>query len=789
MSEEQKSGLQKIINDYNEMKNKLIKLSQVLKLEKKSKEDYAEKNQVLETKNHSLEEENNTLHVNYDNIKKRYDQLQKELSETKENAKKNNFSMFSYFTSSNIKEENKIMLERIKILENELEIKIKENEDCHVEVFDIKQQCNKMIEELEEKLSKNEKELKNSIEEGKNLKDKNITLQNLKDIAENNIIKKDEEINTLTRLYTNQKFEYEIMEKQLTSKLNEKEKVEKIISNINEYFNFSNLIYEFDFLKHFKIKNKLFQRQKLFLQKILEITQILISENIEYLIEYFKDRFNFYILLTNDKKTTFIIEKIISYLILLQQYLRTLNIFIGLIIFLFENEKNEDINLQKLILYKNISLVFIFKSFELFKLIFKYIIELSKYFEEIPYIDSKYIYDLMSILNLFIKKLFICFNFNKIYNLKNINILTDRTFHVSIKISKTYFENYKNINFPNYDPKLLLKLFNKDIPTIKKIYEDFLSKFSISNEKEFSFLEKNQIIIEKNKIDEIRKNGEFITKYLNGINNCIDLMMNYQNEIEEILLYKNTILNKEILLIIFNPYIFSKIVPEKKIERNIKEISYKESLENREKLNKLMESKNLIKDEQNKISKKFLEYEAKIKELQNNLNNQQNEYDLLRMKLMNKSFIHETIKEENQTKNNNEINEFLSNQNSILNNENKEFKSLKEEIKNYNNIEYHRKVNDIIKRYSLKIKNIDMKIEINAQKEEIKNDYEKKITNLKNEFQIKEKKFNEIINEKNDAIEGFSQQISYLSESLGEFETLKSIICSKCQETFDKNKN
>ena len=202
-----------------------------------------------------------------------------------------------------------------------------------------------------------------------------------------------------------------------------------------------------------------------------------------------------------------------------------------------------------------------------------------------------------------------------------------------------------------------------------------------------------------------------------------------------------------------------------------------------------MESKNLIKDEQNKISKKFLEYEAKIKELQNNLNNQQNENDLLRMKLMNNSFIHETIKEENQTKNNNEINEFLSNQNSILNNENKEFKSLKEEIKNYNNIEYHRKVNDIIKRYSLKIKNIDMKIEINAQKEEIKNDYEKKITNLKNEFQIKEKKFNEIINEKNDAIEGFSQQISYLSESLGEFETLKSIICSKCQETFDKNKN
>ena len=157
MSEEQKNQLQKIINDYNEMKNKLIKLTQIVKQEKKSKEEFAEKNQVLETKNRSLEVENNTLHVNYDNIRKRYDQLQKELIETKENSKKNNFSMFSYFTGSNIKEENKIMLERIKILENELEVKIKENEDCHVEVFEIKQQYNNAVEEYEEKLKKMKK--------------------------------------------------------------------------------------------------------------------------------------------------------------------------------------------------------------------------------------------------------------------------------------------------------------------------------------------------------------------------------------------------------------------------------------------------------------------------------------------------------------------------------------------------------------------------------------------------------------------------------------------------------
>ena len=700
--------------------------------------------------------------------------------------------MFSYFSGSNIKEENKLMLERIRVLENELEVKIKENEDCHIEVFDIKQQYNNTIEEYEEKLKKNEKELKNTIEEGQNLKSKNITLQNLKDIAENTIIKKDEQINELTRLYNNKKFEYENMEKKLNKKLIEKEKVEKINSNINEYLNFSSLIYEFDFLKNCNVKNKLFLGQKNFIKKGLEIIQTLISDNIEYLIDYFKERYNIYLLLTNDKKITFILEKIISYLILLQQYLKTFNIFIGLMICILDYEKIEEINLNKLILYKNISLVFISKSFQLFNLIYKYIIELSKYFDEISYTNNKYIKDLYCIIELFIKKIYICLNFNKIYNLQNISVITDRTFHVSIKVNHDYFKNYKNINICIYDPKFLLNIFNNDIPKIKTIYEILISKFELSNQNEILTFEKNQIIIEKNKIDEIKSNSENILKYLNGITNCINQITNLKEELCENFIYKNQYLEKEILLIIFNPYIFNKISPEKKIEREIIEISYKESLENKEKLNKLMESKNLIKEDQNKISKKFSEYESKIKELQDLLNNQQNENDLLKMKLMDKSFSQETTIEDNQSNNNinnNEIFDFLNNQNLILNNENIELNSLKDEIKNYNEIEYHRKINDIIKKYSAKIKNIDMKIESNIQREEIKNDYEKKINNLKKDFLKKENELNDIINEKNDAIEGFSQQISYLSESLGEFQTLKSILCNKCQEAFEKNKN
>ena len=44
--------------------------------------------------------------------------------------------------------------------------------DQVLEVFEIKQQYNNTVEEYEEKLKKNEKELKNSIEEGKNLRGK-----------------------------------------------------------------------------------------------------------------------------------------------------------------------------------------------------------------------------------------------------------------------------------------------------------------------------------------------------------------------------------------------------------------------------------------------------------------------------------------------------------------------------------------------------------------------------------------------------------------------------------------
>ena len=63
MSAEKKINLQKLIQDYNEMKINLSKAAELLKLERNKKKKNIETTQTSEVKKHSLEEENNTLHA------------------------------------------------------------------------------------------------------------------------------------------------------------------------------------------------------------------------------------------------------------------------------------------------------------------------------------------------------------------------------------------------------------------------------------------------------------------------------------------------------------------------------------------------------------------------------------------------------------------------------------------------------------------------------------------------------------------------------------------------------
>ena len=119
-SSTQKQSLQKFINEYTEMKQKLSQMNEMLQLEKKSSDLYLEKSQQLEIANRTLEEENNTLKANYTHIQKRYDKLQHELSEAKKNNKSSSYSMFSYFTGSSSNDEKEQLSQKIKALENEL---------------------------------------------------------------------------------------------------------------------------------------------------------------------------------------------------------------------------------------------------------------------------------------------------------------------------------------------------------------------------------------------------------------------------------------------------------------------------------------------------------------------------------------------------------------------------------------------------------------------------------------------------------------------------------------------
>ena len=164
-SSTQKQSLQKFINEYTEMKQKLSQMNEMLQLEKKSSDLYLEKSQQLEIANRTLEEENNTLKANYTHIQKRYDKLQHELSEAKKNNKSSSYSMFSYFTGSSSNDEKEQLRQKIKALENELEIKLKENEECHVQVFEYKKTYNDKCTEFENTETSLRKQLNNKTQQ------------------------------------------------------------------------------------------------------------------------------------------------------------------------------------------------------------------------------------------------------------------------------------------------------------------------------------------------------------------------------------------------------------------------------------------------------------------------------------------------------------------------------------------------------------------------------------------------------------------------------------------------
>ena len=791
MSTEKKINLQKLIQDYNEMKINLSKAAELLKLERNKNLNFIETTQSLEVKNHSLEEENNTLKANYSFIQKRYDQLQKELSETKKSTK--SYSMLSYFTGGGIKEENEEMKERIKMLESELEIKIKENEECHVEVFEYKKQYNDKINEFEEKETDYKKQIENKSKELISLSDKNIKLLDMKKNMESdlNAIKKD--FDEQTKMFNKAEIEYQNKENQLKKEIHYKENIINKAICIDEFINDSNIKYNIDILNNISLRNQLLSSQIGFINSIITIVKNSIVDIGLPFIDYIKERIAFFDVISSDnKKTNFIYQKIKFHLSSLSQLFISINLFFNVL----QKAMSSSININHIILYKNIIFTLIHRASSTAKIIMKYYKEATKYTNYFNDVDIELIKITNKILSLYDVISLRCeciFDYNREYNIKKIHITQDQAFHIKIIIDSDYFTKYQSkgvaITKSNFitDTLSYVDKLRVEIEKFISVYKKSLLKDNelFTKHKEDN---KNKFNVKFVKTEDASVNGDNINKLLLKIIHNMTSLIDMKEQVKDIFVFKYY--DKEILLLPLSLFILKRISKRKEQKCSKDEISYDEAIRNKEELNVMKQKENVIKEDKIKNEKKCEEYESKITKLQELLANEQNSNDLLRLKFTDKSFISEQSTE--TSKNNNESNEFdeyVNNQKNIMDKEYMMLSSNLSEEKfavNKNSkevdLEYHQRMNEMMKRYLTKIKTIDVKVAASVKEKEIRRECENAIKEIKQKYKENEIELNKQINQKNDAIEGFMQQITYLSESMNEYEEIKEKLCANCKK-------
>ena len=791
MSTEKKINLQKLIQDYNEMKINLSKAAELLKLERNKNLNFIETTQSLEVKNHSLEEENNTLKANYSFIQKRYDQLQKELSETKKSTK--SYSMLSYFTGGGIKEENEEMKERIKMLESELEIKIKENEECHVEVFEYKKQYNDKINEFEEKETEYKKQIENKSKELISLSDKNIKLLDMKKNMESdlNAIKKD--FDEQTKMFNKAEIEYQNKENKLKKEIHYKENIINKAICIDEFINDSNIKYNIDILNNVSLRNQLLSSQIGFINSIITIVQNSIVDIGLPFIDYIKERVAFFDVISSDnKKTNFIYQKIKFHLSSLSQLFISINLFFNVL----QKAMSSSININHIILYKNIILTLIHRASSTIKIIMKYYKEATKYTNYFNDVDIELIKITNKILSLYDVISLRCeciFDYNREYNIKKIHITQDQAFHIKIIIDSDYFTKYQSKGVAITKSNFIIDTFSY-VDKLRSEIEKFIAVYKKSLLKDNEIFtkhkedNKNKFNVKFVKIEDASVNGDNINKLLLKIIHNMTSLIDMKEQVKDVFVFKYY--DKEILLLPLSLFILKRISKRKEQKSSKDEISYDEAIRNKEELNVMKQNENVIKEDKIKNEKKYEEYESKITKLQELLANEQNSNDLLRLKLTDKSFISEQSTD--ASKNNNECNEFdeyVNNQKNIMDKEYMMLSSNLSEEKfavNKNSkevdLEYHQRMNEMMKRYLTKIKTIDVKVAASVKEKEIRKECENAIKEIKQKYKENEIELNKQINQKNDAIEGFMQQITYLSESMNEYEEIKEKLCANCKK-------
>ena len=140
--------LQKILEDYANLKKQNAILNKLLSEEQKLKTDAEESLAAKEVQIRTVMEENELIAFNNRGLQKRCELLQEELRETQQRA-----SSTGGWFGSGAKQELAQKKEELVVIQRELEAKITENEHIHMQMFDLKKHTQQSLQIMEQKLA------------------------------------------------------------------------------------------------------------------------------------------------------------------------------------------------------------------------------------------------------------------------------------------------------------------------------------------------------------------------------------------------------------------------------------------------------------------------------------------------------------------------------------------------------------------------------------------------------------------------------------------------------------
>jgi len=474
-----------------ELKKRLIQYNDVLNITKNMNTELQKKNETLEIQNRQLDEDFCTLKDNHENLKKRFEILQKEIFDIRNKSNKKS-SMFDWIINGSVKEQNELLREKLTAIEAELNIKILENEQIHMEIFEIKQNFNEKLKILECEIEKLKMSITDKISELNSVNEKNFQLLNNQRLLENNLNNITENLKKLENEFRENSEKWTIKKTELKDEIEFRKTYEDNLMPINEYKNFEYNIHNSEYAisnqQHLENIKKFKEFSSIFLQNVFTITS-----PIEGMCQLLIERFNFIYtnieLKTEYKGFLFASDKIRFHSFTFSQIIKTFGLFVKIFGELFNNflnDASEEIYLN-IKLTMNVILTLFNKSATYFSLITKYykivLKEERKITENFSNIDALYESEkhqatknhklnknlnlLLSKLNseftLFVRKVNLLTNFDLEYHLKNIKIASDNTSGLFIKVSENYFKDFRhNSVMKNFEKlKMLERMFNK----------------------------------------------------------------------------------------------------------------------------------------------------------------------------------------------------------------------------------------------------------------------------------------------------------------------------------------